>query len=126
MKVHGLDVDVRHNQSRSDIARRAYGTKDVCRCVPLITRHARARAALAPDAGQRAFLSNTRFGLEPELDGFAFGIGGDDFRNLGGEVFLKVSIVSGSFLGLIGRVVNRTKPRRRSNRPTDTSCKVTP
>ena len=99
MQVHGLDVDVGHDQRRANVTCRTNRAKDIGGRVPLIALHARARAALGPQTRQRAFLSDPRFVLEPELDGFAFGAFGDDFRRALGKVFLKASTASGSLCG---------------------------
>lgn len=107
MKVHGFDADARHDQCRADIASRTDRPEDIGIRIALIALHARPRAALGPQARQRAFLSNPSFVLEPELDGFSAGAFGQDFRHARGEVFLKASTASGSFFGWIGRTLIR-------------------
>jgi hypothetical protein len=73
VKVHGLRVDVRHEQSSSHVARRTDGSKDISVRVSLIANLARTRSFFGPDANQSAFLSDTGFVLQPDFDDFSFG-----------------------------------------------------
>ena len=99
MKVHGLGVDIGHDQSCPHIPRRTDGAKDIGVRMPLIAPYTRARPLSCPDARQCAFLSDTRFVLEPDFNGFSPGSAGEDFRDLGSEVFLKASWASVSASG---------------------------
>jgi hypothetical protein len=64
MFVHGVDTDYRHDQRGAGAARRADGAEQVGPGEPPVAPDARTRAALGPDAGQRA--SAFRRGLHPE------------------------------------------------------------
>lgn len=55
----------------------------------LVAAHARAHPGFPPDAGQRAFLPKERLVLEPNFNGSAFGVFGEDFRDFCGDVFFK-------------------------------------
>jgi hypothetical protein len=99
MKVHGLGVDIGHDQSCPHIPRRTDGAKDIGVRMPLIAPYTRARSLSCPDARQRTFLANTGFILEPDFNGFSLGRTGEDFRYPGGEVFLKASWASRSASG---------------------------
>ena len=68
MFVHGLDADCRHDQRGAGAARRADGAEQVSPGKPPIAPDARTRAALGPDAGQRALLANAGFILKPDFD----------------------------------------------------------
>jgi hypothetical protein len=61
MFVHGLDADRRHDQRGAGAARRADGAEQVGPGEPPVAPDARTRAALGPDAGQRALLANAGF-----------------------------------------------------------------
>jgi hypothetical protein len=58
-----------------------------------------AAAARRPLIGQRAFLADAGFVLEPDLDRLACRSGRQDCRYAGREVFLKASCAAPSFLG---------------------------
>jgi hypothetical protein len=64
MFVHGVDTDYRHDQGGAGAARRADRAAQVGPGEPSVAPDARTRAALGPDAGQRA--SAFRRGLHPE------------------------------------------------------------
>lgn len=96
MKVHSVCVGIGQDKSHTCIACGADSTEDVGTFVSLIEWPARPRASSGPDAGQRTFLSDTSFVLEPEFDRFAFGVFGEDFFDFCGEVFLKSSWATAS------------------------------
>jgi hypothetical protein len=60
VQVHRLGVACRQDQSRALALFRADGTEDVGRGGALITRSARAGAALCPPAGDLVLLADTR------------------------------------------------------------------
>ena len=99
MQVHGVKVDFRQNQSDTLIARRTNRAEDIGIVVTLVAFQARARAAFGPDARQPAFLPDPGFVLEPELEAFAAGVCGEDFRHVSREVFLKAAWAAGSLSG---------------------------
>jgi hypothetical protein len=66
--IHGLDADCRHDQRGAGAARRADGAEQVSPSEPPVAADARTRAALGPDAGQRAVLANPGFVLKPDFD----------------------------------------------------------
>ena len=71
MLVHGRDADGRHDQRGAGAARRADGAEQVGPgepSEPPVALDPRTRAALGPDAGQRALLANAGFILKPNLD----------------------------------------------------------
>jgi hypothetical protein len=68
MFVHGLDADCRYDQRGAGAARRADGAEQVSPGKPPIAPDARTRAALGPDAGQRALLANAGFILKLDFD----------------------------------------------------------
>ena len=65
MQVHRLGVGIRQHQSHANIATRADSAEYVGPFVALIARGGRPAAALCPDAGQCALLTNTGFILPP-------------------------------------------------------------
>src|ERR1700674_5288958 len=85
----------------------------------------RTAAALCPDAGQCALLTNPGFVLPPKFDRFFARMLGDDGFDQIGEVFLCVSCAAGSCCGWGGRPDKRRNPSRRSIAPTLRSAKVT-
>lgn len=102
--VHGGNIRLGHDDGAACVSCRADGAEDVGAVIPLVTLHRRTRAATGPDAGQRAFLSDARFVLEPEFDLLAFGAFGKDCCDFGGKVFLNSSRAAGSPCGCAGRV----------------------
>jgi len=90
MLVHGVDTDNRHDQGGAGAACRADGAEQIGPSEPPVAPDARARAALGPDAGQRALLANAGFILKPDFDRPA----GKLLRDCGArqlsEVFLKL------------------------------------
>jgi len=68
MLVHGVDIDNRHDRAAPVPACRADGAEQVGPGEPPVAPDARTRAALGPDAGQRALLANAGFILEPDFD----------------------------------------------------------
>jgi hypothetical protein len=68
MFIHGLDADCRHDQRGAGAARRADGTEQVSPGEPPVALDPRTRAALGPDAAQRAVLADASFILKPDFD----------------------------------------------------------
>ena len=91
MLVHGMGVGEGHDQSRAHTARRTDGSKDIGAFIPLIAHGARACAFLAPDVGERPFLAYPGFVLNPDFEALSSGMCGEDFRDFGREVFLKLA-----------------------------------
>ena len=89
--VHGMSVGMRHDQCRTHAACRTNRAKDVGAFIPLIAHGGWSRAGLAPDIGERAFLTYTSFILNPDFKALANGVIGEDFRDFGVKVFLKVA-----------------------------------
>jgi len=58
MLVHGVDVDVRHDQGSAGATGRTDGAKQVRPGEPPVALDPQARALLGPDAGQRALLAD--------------------------------------------------------------------
>ena len=93
MEVHRLGVASGHDERRALAVLRADRAENVGRCGSLVSRGARARAALGPAPGDLVFLANPRFVSEPDL----YGAGIDaffasDLCQARGETFLKSSI----------------------------------
>jgi len=78
---------------------RADGAEQIGRGVPVIARHARARADRRPDIGVAAFLADPGFVLEPDFYRAAGRGGREGGFDQVGEVFLKAASASGSFCG---------------------------
>src|SRR6202047_2337162 len=68
MFVHGLDADCWHDQGGAGAGRRADEAEQVGPGEPPVAPDTRTRAALGPDAGQRALLANAGFILKPDFD----------------------------------------------------------
>ena len=106
-----------------DAARRADGTKQISPGEPSVAPDARTRAALGPDAGQRALLANAGFILKPDFDRPA----GKLLRDCGArqlsEVFLKASCAARSLCGCTGRPDMLLKFSFFSSLPTLRSCR---
>lgn len=97
MFVHCRRIAARHDDRGSGALHRADGPEQISGCRSLIFRRAGAGSAFGPSPGEGVFLAHTRLILPPQLyrrAGFElFG----DFRQRGGEVFLKVAIACGSW-----------------------------
>ena len=123
MLVHGVDIDNRHDQGGAGAACRADGAEQVGPGEPPVAPDARTRAALGPDAGQRALLANAGFILKPDFDRPA----GKLLRDCGAcqlsEVFLKASCASRSLCGCTGRTDMLLKFIFFSSLPTLRSCR---
>ena len=63
-------IGVRQHEPRATASCRTYSAKQIGPLVTLIARHAGSAAALRPDAGQAALLTNTGFVLPPQFDRF--------------------------------------------------------
>ena len=61
MQVHRLGVSMRQDQGRAEIPKRTDGAKYVGRLASLIARRGWTAAALGPNAGQCALLTDTGF-----------------------------------------------------------------
>src|ERR1017187_904069 len=94
MLVHGVDTDDRHDQGGTGAARRADGAEQIDPGEPPVAPDARTRAALGPDAGQRALLANAGFILKPDFDRPADKLLRDCGTRQLSEVFLKASCAS--------------------------------
>jgi hypothetical protein len=103
MLVHGVDTDNRHDQGGAGAACRADGAEQVGPGEPPVAPDMRTRAALGPDAGQRALLANTGFILKPDFDRPAGKLLRDCGAGQFSEVFLKASCASRSLCGCTGR-----------------------
>jgi len=103
MQVHRLGIGAGHHQCRPGAPARADGTKDIGAFIALIPQRAGTFALLAPDVGQRPFLADPRFILDPDFKRLTLGMRGDYGFNLGGEVFLKSACASASPFGWSGR-----------------------
>ena len=79
------------------------GAKQVGPGEPPVAPDMRTRAALGPDAGQRALLANTGFILKPDFDRPAGKLLRDCGAGQFSEVFLKASCASRSLCGCTGR-----------------------
>lgn len=94
MSLHGRCIAPRHDESGTFALHRTDGAEDVGRDRALIVRRPWARTAFGPSAGQLVLLPDASFILEPD---FNLDAGSDLFPDrgqLGGEVFLNVSIAS--------------------------------
>lgn len=91
VRIHGLRIDVGHDQSRAYVARWTDGSKNIGVCMPLVATLAWARSFSRPDARQSSLLPDAGFILEPDLDDFSFGSLGKNFGYPAREVFLKAS-----------------------------------
>lgn len=102
-QVHRLGVGPRNDNGDAGVAIGANGAEQIGGLEAMVAHGSRSGAARRPALGQRSFLADSRFVLEPDFEGTGFGVvlpdGGED----GGEVFLNVSWASGSVLGWIGR-----------------------
>jgi hypothetical protein len=93
MQVHGLAVASRQDQGRALALLGTDRAEDVGGSGPLVTRRARAAAALGPAAGDLVFLADAGLVGEPDFNRIAV----DAFRTRDrlqtvGEAFLKFSI----------------------------------
>ena len=123
MFVHGADTDDRHDQGGAGAARRADGAEQVGQGEPPVALDARTRAALGPDAGQRALLANAGFILKPDFDRPAHKLLRDCGARQLGEVFLKASCASRSPCSCRGRTDMLLKFSFFSSLPTLRSCR---
>src|SRR5258708_3348504 len=97
MLVHRLDIDLRHDDRRTNATLRAGGAKQISPGKAAIFLYTWTRAAPGPDPGYRALLTNPGFILEPDLER---AVEGAFRRERGaeqrGEVFLKASCAASS------------------------------
>ncbi len=91
VQVHGLAVDMRQNERRSEIAFGTDGTEQIGPVVTLVARCARPGAALGPDAGQRALLPDAGFVLPPDFDRLVARVRRDAGTDQIREIFLCAS-----------------------------------
>src|ERR1035437_408301 len=90
---------------------------------PPVAPDARTRAALGPDAGQRALLANAGFILKPDFDRPADKLLRDCGTRQLSEVFLKASCASRSLCGCTGRTDMLLKFNFFSSLPMLRSCR---
>src|SRR6202011_2909178 len=125
MLVHGLDADGRHDEGGAGTARRADGAEQVGPGEPPVALDPRTRAALGPDAGQRALLADAGFILKPDFDRPAGKLPRDCGARQSGEVFLKAAWASRSLCGCRGRTDMLLKFSFFKSLPTLRSCRRT-
>lgn len=99
MFVHGLNIDVWHDERGTGVACRANGAEDVGRGVARVFWAARSRSLVGPDIAQCALLSDTGFVLPPQFQRFALGLLRKRAGDQRGKVFLCASRASPSWLG---------------------------
>ena len=97
--VHRAGVGEGHDEARGHAAAWANGAEDVSPLVAGVAGGPRARAALRPDPGERALLTDPRLVLEPDFERPAARSLGDRGSYRLGKVFLKVSCASRSVFG---------------------------
>ena len=96
MPLHGLGVAARQDEGGADAARGTDGAEDIGRLGALIERRPRPGSPARPSPSDLGFLSDPCFVLPPKL---YRRVGRElvaDFRQLGGEVFLKSSTANSS------------------------------
>src|ERR1019366_1553595 len=134
-------TDDRHDQGGTGAARRADGAEQIALRWPFqqaspagtfgqlrpgeppVAPDARTRAALGPDAGQRALLANAGFILKPDFDRPADKLLRDCGTRQLSEVFLKASCASRSLCGCTGRTDMLLKFNFFSSLPMLRSCR---
>lgn len=79
--VHRMGVGMWHDQRRTHAACRTNRSKDIGTFISLIAHGAGPCAFLAPNIGERAFLTYAGFVLNPDFKAFANGVFGEDFRD---------------------------------------------
>ncbi len=89
---HGFAIASRQHQACALAFLGADGAEDVGRAGALIMGRGWPGAALGPPAGDLVLLPDAGLILEPELYVLALRLLGRDFRQLGGEVFLKAAM----------------------------------
>jgi len=89
VQVHGFGIGL--GQASATAARRTDSAEQISPIVTLVARCWRPAAALRPDAGQRALLTDTGFVLPPDLDRLAACVRRNTAGNQIGEVFLNAS-----------------------------------
>ena len=97
--AHRLAVGRRHDDGSTRRPGRAQRAEQVNGVPPIVPHRARPRAGGRPDVFKAALLAHAGFVLEPDLDGLAGSVRGQDVFQQSGEVFLKASSASGSFCG---------------------------
>src|SRR3984893_11395247 len=123
MFVHGLDADCWHDQGGAGAARRADGAEQVGPGEPPVALDTRTRAALGPDAGQRALLADAGFILKPDFDRPARDLQRDCGGRQSAEFFLKAAWASRSLCGCMGRPDMLLKFSFFKSLPTLRSCR---
>ncbi len=103
MPLHGLGVASGQDEGCTDAAGWANGAEDVGRSGSLIVGCTGPGAALGPSAGDLVLLADPGLILEPDFDLRAGGEPRSDRGYLIGEVFLNVTMVSGSWAWWRGR-----------------------
>ena len=97
MEAHGRGIAARQHQGRAFCLFGTDRTEDVGRAGTLIARRGWPGAALGPSAGDLVLLPDAGLILKPQLYILAVRLLGCDFRQLGGKVFLKAAMASGSW-----------------------------
>ena len=97
--AHRLAVGRRQDDGSTRRPGRAQRAEQVNGVPPVVPHRARPRAGGRPDVFKAALLAHAGFVLEPDLDGLAGSVRGQDVFQQSGEVFLKASSASGSFCG---------------------------
>lgn len=96
VEVHGLAIRVGQDERGADVARGTDRPEQISPIVALIARGPRPAAALGPNAGQRALLTDAGFVLPPDLDRLALGMLRDAGCDQVGKVFLCASCAAAS------------------------------
>ena len=97
--AHRLAVGRRQDDGSTRRPGRAQRAEQINGVPPVVPHRARPRAGGRPDVFKAALLAHAGFVLEPDLDGLAGSVRGQDVFQQSGEVFLKASSASGSFCG---------------------------
>ena len=92
MPLHGLGVAAGEHECGTDAALGADGAEDVGRFGALVMRRPGASPSARPAPGDLVLLADTRFVLPPDFYLRAVGQALAEFRQCGGELFLKSSI----------------------------------
>lgn len=100
---HRCGIATRHDDRRPLALGRADGAEEIGRGGPLILRRRGPGAAPGPAPGDRVFLPDPGFILEPDLYALALGGARRELCQRGGEVFLNVVKASGSCAWWRGR-----------------------
>jgi len=75
VQVEGVGIGVRQDQGGTGAALGTGGAEDVGPVIAPVSRGTRSRAFLRPDPGQRAWLADASFVLEPDFEWLAVRMG---------------------------------------------------